>query len=504
MTTALACPACRTGLLARRGDALCPSCVKAARELTSWPLWIFDSPLLRQAFAEVNLPAVPAIVRAACGLSQRDLAGLVGWSAAALSYYERGRRDGMFDVRALLLFADAVGMPRAALLPLVFADPEAGAESGAADSDEQSHGRPGALAAWEAVASLAPGMSPGVNGSHVRYWRACTDTLYARARAVGGGLLLSPALRLWQRVRLAVRDHGPIDTSDQLLAVAGDLALCAAHVALDAGRLQLARHLQSGARQLVAGAGDAVLAVHMLADESGLLAEMACAGQSRELAQRALRLAFQAQEEGRYLAVPRLHALIALRHAAASALLGDRTAFQKAISQARRQLADGPRDENPASWLRFVDDTEITATEAAGYLHLNEASRSVLLYRQVLAACLSARDRASCNSGLACALMAQGMPGEAIAVATEALAALETGITAVRCLGQLRQVRQAAGNDQGAREFGDRLDAAEHNLPAHDGPHREDDPGRAASIPALRHADLFLDSDTNWLPRCRK
>ena len=499
MTTALACPACRTGLLARRGDALCPSCVKAARELTSWPLWIFDSPLLRQALAEVNLPAVPAIVRAACGLSQRDLAGLVGWSAAALSYYERGRRDGMFDVRALLLFADTVGMPRAALLPLVFADPEAGAESGAADSDEHRHGRPGDPAAWQAAASLAP----GVNGSHVRYWRACTDTLYVRARAVGGGLLLSPALRLWQRVRLAVRDRGPVGTGDQLLAVAGDLALCAGWVALDAGRLQLARHLQSGARQLVAGAGDAVLAVHTLADESGLFAEMACAGQSRELAQRALRLAFQAQEEGRYLAVPRLHALIALRHAAASALLGDRTAFQKAISQARRQLADGPRDENPASWLRFVDDTEITATEAAGYLDLNEASRSVLLYRQVLATCLSARDRASCNSGLACALVAQGMPGEAIAVATEALAALETGITAVRCLGQLRQVRQAAGNGQGAREFGDRLDAAEHNLPAHDGRYCEEDPGRAASIPALRQADLFVGSDANWRPRCR-
>jgi hypothetical protein len=39
----------------------------------SWPLWLFDSPLLRRALAQLNVPAVPAIVRAACGLSQRDL-----------------------------------------------------------------------------------------------------------------------------------------------------------------------------------------------------------------------------------------------------------------------------------------------------------------------------------------------------------------------------------------------------------------------------------------------
>ena len=81
--------------------------------MPSRPLWLFDSPLLRQALAHVNLPAVPAIVRAACGLSQRDLAGMVGWSPATLSYYERGQRDGMFDVRTVLQFADAVGNCRA-------------------------------------------------------------------------------------------------------------------------------------------------------------------------------------------------------------------------------------------------------------------------------------------------------------------------------------------------------------------------------------------------------
>jgi hypothetical protein len=89
--TVLACPSCRTGALARRGDPLCLTCMKASREMSSWPLWIFDSLLLREALARVNLAAVPAIVRAACGLSQRDLASIAGWSPAALSYYERGQ-----------------------------------------------------------------------------------------------------------------------------------------------------------------------------------------------------------------------------------------------------------------------------------------------------------------------------------------------------------------------------------------------------------------------------
>src|SRR5487761_1290465 len=110
MPTVQACSSCRPGVIARRGDPLCPTCMKASREMTSRPVWLFDSPLLRQALAQVNLSALPAIVRAACGLSQRDIAAIVGWSPAALSYYERGARDGMFDIRTVLHFADAVGM----------------------------------------------------------------------------------------------------------------------------------------------------------------------------------------------------------------------------------------------------------------------------------------------------------------------------------------------------------------------------------------------------------
>ena len=491
MPTALACPACRTGVLARRGDPLCPTCVKAAREMASRPLWVFDSLLLREALAQVNLAAVPAIVRAACGLSQRDLAAIVGWSPAALSYYERGVRDGMFDIRTVLQFADSVGMPRAALLPLVFADPDADLAAGIEDGTAMELGRRdlGGPAAAAGVTAVAPPSTVprGVNSSHVRYWQACTNVLYTLDRAVGGTVLLSSALQQWQRVRLALKEGAAGDTGRELLAVAGELALCTGWIAFDAGCLPLARPLYEEARELAAGAGDVMLAVHVLTSKSMLYAEMARTGPSRERARQAVRLAFQAQEEGRYIPMARLHALIALRHASAASLLDDKAAFRTAIAHARHELDRGPRDSNPPEWLQFVDETEITGVEASGYLNLGDADRSARLYRKVLAARLSTRNRASYGAGLADALLKQGARQEAVAAAAEVLPAFEGGMTSMRCLNRVRIVRQAAGGTALAQEFCERFDTIERTLTGSCGLPSEDTPDDRADIPALQH-----------------
>jgi transcriptional regulator with XRE-family HTH domain len=462
-----ACPACRTGALARRGgDPLCPTCMKAAREMPSRPSWLFDSPLLRQALAEVNLSAVPAIVRAACGVSQRDIAAMAGWSQAALSYYERGVRDGMYDIRTTLQFADAVGMPRAALLPLVFADADAGLAGDGTSMEQLSRRGFGGLAAAAGLSAALPAVTAPrrVTGSHIRYWRACADTLYTRDRSVGGTVLLPLAVQQWRRARLAARDSGGGDTGRQLFAAAGELALCTGWIALDGGQLPAARPLYEEARELAAGSGDAMLGVHVLTNQSMLYAELARTGPSREPARQALRLAFQAQDEGRYLPVPRLHALIALRHGSAASLLGDKAAFLAAISQARRELDRGPGDESPPQWLRFVDRTEVTGVEARGWLNLGDPARSALLYRQVLASGLSPRNRASYGAGLADALLKQGARQDAVTAATDVVAALEGGVTSARCLNRLRLVRQAAAGIPGAEEFCTRFDAIDQAL----------------------------------------
>ena len=182
----------------------------------------------------------------------------------------------------------------------------------------------------------------------------------------------------------------------------------------------------------------------------------------------------------------RLHALIALRHASAVSLLGDRAAFQAAIVHARCELDRGPRDGDPPEWLRFVDDTEITGVEARGYLDLGDAHRSARLYRQVLAARLSARNRASYGAGLADALLRQGARQDAVAVAAEVLPVLEGGVTSMRCLNRLRIIRQAAADSAGTQEFCERFDAVERTLTASYGLPCEDIPDARADIPALR------------------
>jgi transcriptional regulator with XRE-family HTH domain len=432
--------------------------MKAAREMPSQPSWLFDSPLLRQALAEVNLSAVPGIVRAACGVSQKDLATMAGWSEAVLSYYARGLRDGMYDVRTVLQFADAVGMPRAALLPLIFADADVGPGNGT-HAELSGSG----LAAEPRLSVALPVSSAPrhASGSHIRYWQACANVLYARDQSVGGTVLLPLAMQQWRRARLAAREDGGGETGSQLLAAVGGLALCTGWIALDAGQLPLARPLYEQARELAVSSGDVMLGVHALANQSMLHLELARTGPGREPARRALRLAFQAQDEGRYLPLPRLHALIALRNASATSLLGERAAFQKAVAQARLELDRGPGDEALPEWLRFVDRTEITGVEARGWLDLGDPGRSARLYRQVLASVLSPRNRASYGAGLADALLKQGARQAAIAAATDVLPALEDRVTSMCCLNQLRLVRQAAASTPGAEEFCARFDVVE-------------------------------------------
>jgi hypothetical protein len=488
--TVPACPACRAGILTRRGgDPLCPTCMKAAREMPPQPSWLFDSPLLRQALAQVNLPAVPAIVRAACGVSQRDIAAIAGWSQSVLSYYERGVRDGMYDIRTALQFADAMGMPRAALLPLVFADADAGltADAGNGTGMELSRRGFGGLAAAASLsAALPPTTAPRrVTSSHIRYWQACTDTLYTRDRSVGGTVLLPLAIQQWRRARLAVRDPSGGETAGHLLAAAGELALCTGWIALDSGQLPLARPLYAEARELAAGSGDTVLGVHVLTNQSMLHAELARTGPSREPARQALRLAFQAQDEGRYLTVPRLHALIALRHASAASLLGDKAAFQAAITQARSELDRSPQDSKPPEWLRFVDHAEITGVEARGWLNLGDPARSAMLYHEVLASGLSPRNRASYGAGLADALLKQGARHDAVTAAMGVLPALEDGVTSIRCLNRLRLVRQAAASMPDAQEFCARFDTVERTLAAPPALPNYDIQAAGADVPAL-------------------
>jgi transcriptional regulator with XRE-family HTH domain len=139
------CAGCRVTRLSRYNpDVLCGSCVRAARTPPGdtaaassvsgqVPEWVWDSPLLRAALARTDLGAVMAISRVAAGLSQLQLAQIAGCSQSTIWRIEAGKRQSLYDIRELLRFADVIGMPRRALLPLILGDHDSGEASAQAD-----------------------------------------------------------------------------------------------------------------------------------------------------------------------------------------------------------------------------------------------------------------------------------------------------------------------------------------------------------------------------------
>jgi transcriptional regulator with XRE-family HTH domain len=462
------CPACRAARLARRGDPLCAECTRAAQQLSPRPLWLFDSPLLRHALGQLNLAAVPAIVRAASGLSQADLASIAGWSRSTLGLYEHGQRGAIFDIRVLLQFADSVDLPREALLPLLLGS--AGAEL-VTDTDVDNAGmdldRRGftSLAAGVAVAAMLPEFKvpSRITTSHVRYLQSCVDTLWSQDQAVGGAALLQSGLRQWQRARRMVKESSYTESiGRELLSVTGRLGACVGWLAYDGGQHALARHLYGEAQTLAEEAADSVLIAETL-EQSSVLATYVARSSGREAAARqALLLTYRAAEEARYEPLPRLHALIALRQASAASLLGDKGAFHAGISRARRELDRGPDSDEPES-LRFVNEAEITGFEARGYLNLGEPGRSAELYRAALDGELAPRNRAYYGAALAGSLLRQGSLDEAISEGEVVLPALLNGVASIRTIRELRPIR-AAARKVNAEEFCERFDAAEREL----------------------------------------
>jgi transcriptional regulator with XRE-family HTH domain len=412
------CPACRNTLLSRYNpDPLCGPCTRAARMAPQGedgyaaPAWLWDSRPMRDALAKLDLPAAVAVFRGAVGLSQHELADITGWSQSTLSLFETGRRETLYDIRALLRFADAIDMPREALLPLVLGRADAALpdewledvalagvvgvlEETGVDVDRRTFG---GIAAGAAAAVAFPEITvpAKVSTSHIRYLRTCVDNLHSRDQEVGGAALLRQALRQWQRVRrmLDESDYSEAVGHD-LLGVAGDLAVCVGWLAFDAAKVPLARRLYSEALLLAGNAGDPVLTVHVLANFSMLSTHRARMDRNSGLAREGLLLADQAADVARHESMPRLHALAALRRASAASLLGDKADFKCAITRARHELDRRVGTDDP-EWIQFVDESEIATQEAVGHQNLGDPGTASELHRQSLGvAGLSPRNRA--------------------------------------------------------------------------------------------------------------
>jgi hypothetical protein len=241
------------------------------------------------------------------------------------------------------------------------------------------------------------------------------------------------------------------------------LAVCAGWLAFDAGNLPLSRRLYGEAHLLIGGADDPLLTVHVLEKLSMLSAFKARTGPSRGPAREAAALAERAAHEARHVPMPRVQALVALRRASAVSLLGDRAGFLAAITDARRELDRGVSGDDP-EWIRFVDEFEIRGQEAMGHLNLGAPEISAAVHRESLdAPDLGVRNRLCGQAQLATALVAEGDVAGAVAEGSMALAALESGVTSVRALNELRPVRHAAEKAK-AEEFSARFDTVQQAL----------------------------------------
>ncbi|MGH3567273.1 MAG: hypothetical protein ACRDRH_14825 [Pseudonocardia sp.] len=348
------CVGCRVTVLSRYNpDPVCAACVRAAREASGIvPGWVWDSAPLRAALARVDLAAFAALVRRASRLSLEGLGALVGegWSKSLMSLIERGSRDTLYDLRKLLAFVDAVGMPRTALAPLILGDPDATLEAEEIAAlwgvDTMELNRRGFAAMSAGLASAAVVSVPArVDWAHVRYLQAALVRLRDQDDVVGGGGVLPQCLRLFAQARrmLDESDHSAA-VGQQLLVVTADLGIKSAWSAYDVDNQGLARRLYEQSALLADSADDGGQRAYLYAN---MVQQSTCLARHtgrKDLAREALRFAGRAQDAARAEPSPALHSLIALRRSLAHAQLGDEAAFRSAIATARRELDRGPHE----------------------------------------------------------------------------------------------------------------------------------------------------------------
>ncbi|WP_248965551.1 helix-turn-helix domain-containing protein, partial [Sphaerisporangium perillae] len=384
---------------------------------------------MREALASGDLSAFVAVVRAAMGLSQLELAGLVGWSQSTVNRIESGRRDTLYDIRELLRFADAIDMPRHALMPLLIGNPVAGMAIEGITPDMEMDRRHfnGVLAGGLAGMGWGGLAVPNrVDAAHIKHLKATIQRLYADDQRIGGGMLLAPALHQLARVRrmLDEADFGE-SIGRRLVSTAGELCVCAGWLAYDSGRQSLARQLYNEACMYAEHSGDEQLRVNIASYVAMQAVRMARTRPGR--VGEALRSVEAGKHAARAWATPRVYALLAVREATAHAVIGDEIACRRAMATAWREVDRGIDQDDP-EWTGFVNENTLVYFEGLTAMTLGKPLPAVERFRHLLIdPSIGERNRTYYRSCLVNALLIAGAKGDALAEGIELLPLAEEG-----------------------------------------------------------------------------
>jgi transcriptional regulator with XRE-family HTH domain len=452
------CRGCGAILSRYNPDAVCARCVKNRVSASAGARsWLWDSPALRTALAELDLGGALFILRRAAGLSQLELATMLDWAPSTVGRVETGELETLYNIKKLFTVTDALDVPRVALTPILLGVPDAG-QTGEEANDMSVSRRQ--------LAGLAVGLSAAVGFSHiqipkavytahVRYLRAALETLLTEDQRVGGGGLREGGLRLYHRARRMLDESDYTEVVGyQLAGVAGEVAHFVGWLHFDSDDQATAWFLYSEARQLADRAGDDQLAVRVMQQMANQLVHLARTDQKPALARQAIQLCRRSVDLARSDPHPELHALLAEREAVACAALGDARGFAGATARAWREMDRAQPNELP-SWLRFVTPVEITSAEARGKWDLGRPADAVELLRTKLLADKSPRNRAVGHASLAAALLDTGDLSGAFTEGMAVLPQLGAGkIDSPRAVAKLQVVRQAAARHRGGADFG--------------------------------------------------
>lgn len=428
------------------------------------PVW--DTLEFRELLAQRQPGKALALVRGALGISQEKLAQMLAWDRNQVGRVERGESHALRDVYELGRVADALNVPRLALLPALLETPEVGTieitnDRGVGDMDRRRFGQASALLVGASVVGAPLSAHAGsvvgtVGAEHVQHVRDITDRIYQHDDQHGGGDVAPIAAEQFGHAQMLL-DQGRYDTRTglALASAVGALGMAAGWTAFDAGDQAGAQRYYLQGLMLAERASDDSLAGFVV---NAMRWQAAFLGRAQEALQLSLRASARCQRDPS----ARLHAVLAAREAVSYAAIGDARQCDRAMAVAWREVDGGLEDRNDdRAWLSFVTADEIRMLEAQADRHLGRKDAAVDLYRE----CVDRggylpRDEASYRAYFAGSLAGLGDASAAISEGRQALSILESEVRSPRLIAEMAPVYVAAQSASGdeAQDFRERFE----------------------------------------------